>query len=106
MHNDSYFKTSLGTIHLFDTDDVRSVRAGYDAAKAVSSSVSTFKVPAMSGPWDKLAVIGHRSRQHILRDLGTETNHDEIARLHLELDAINRQYLKVGRVLPPQSVAA
>ncbi len=104
MPNDSYFKTLIGTFHFFTTEDLSSVRRAFDAAKAICGVVSVFRVPAMSGPWDKLGVIGHRTRQQILGDMSSTKDRDELARLKRELDGVSQQYLKVGRCLPPQSV--
>jgi len=103
--NDSYFKTAT-TFHFFDKEILSSVRRAYDGAKAVSHRVSVYRVPAMSGPWDKCGVIGHRARNAVLMDLSIESNEEEVAKLHAELDAIGRQFLAVGRLLPMQSVAA
>lgn len=104
--NLSYFKSWSGNLFFFNPRSLHEVRAAYDAAMATQEVVSMYTVPSMSGPWDKLPVIGHRPRTMILKDLGSPESSEEREALELELDSLARRFSASGRTLPLSAVAA
>lgn len=95
----SYFKGPNGKLQFFDDGDLKSIRTAYDRSQATS----VYTVPRISGPWDRVAIIGHRSRRQILADLIMYPSDES---LYDELTAISERYNEVDRVAPPTVVAA
>ncbi len=100
----NYFKSN-GVFFPF-IDNVRtSADTAYKAASAVGVPC-IYRPTPVPGPWDAVAVIGHRPRAAIFADIANTQNDDaELDRLHGELGALHEVFLASGRVIPLSAVA-
>ena len=94
--NNNYF--AVGTRHFFfnDRDAVSTTRA-FDRARATGPYVTMFLVPRRPGPWDKLAVVGHRQRSIIIHDLHVTQDDTKRYFLREELFHLEQAYVRSGR---------
>lgn len=98
-YSDNYFKSSTGHIFFFADSIPESIELAFEAV-CLCGEPSVYRPVAIAGPWDRAKIIGHRARGDILRDLHTETEKEELNRLHSELIALQICYLGAGRAVP------
>ncbi len=102
----NYFRTSDGCVFPF-TDGTLQTDSAFAAAKATGLAVCVFKATKNPGPWDRVAIVGHRLSGEILRDLDRARTNKSIVALLDEMLALTDCYLNAGRRnAPPQAVAA
>lgn len=96
-----------GLYFFFNSSDRPGTQKAFDLARAAGPRVAVYTVPKNPGPWDRIGLVGHRSRSEILKDLAGSTAPLAIDFLREELDRRDVAYLKAGRLtVPPQAVAA
>lgn len=96
----SYFKVKSGQLFFFENTIPESIQNAYDQAMALGKPVSIYAVAKCPGPWDKLAIIGHRSRAVLLDELSRTKDTTDSFFLQEELVAIARCYERAGRMAP------
>lgn len=94
----------------FNGAKVTETQAAFDKALRLASNdtsrLSMYAVPFNAGPWDRIALIGHRLRGDILADIANTPDPLEAALLNDELDDLDNKYLNAGRDTIPLAVAA
>ncbi len=90
----------------FAANSPESAQDAFDRARLEGKPLSIFNVTPFAGPWDRVNIIGHRSRADILQDLGRTNDDDNRFWLSEELQAVNARYQDAGRAVPITSVAA
>lgn len=78
----------------------------YEEAKKLNLPIGIMQPTRRPGVWDRVQIIGHRPRRQIVEDLKRCRTEDSKARLHVELDALEKCYTDAGRTFLPLMVAA
>lgn len=92
----NYFRSQDNIFTFNDRDRVDTERA-FDLARAGDATVCVFKVPKVHGPWDKVAIVGHRLRASITFDVKRTKDTDRLYWLQEELRNLDREYTNAGR---------
>lgn len=95
---DNYFKV-LGHTFFFVSSIPESIEEAFELANLLGDPCIYTPV-SQPGEWDFCNVIGHRSYGEIDRDLKNETNEEDLALLHDEMQALKDCFDNVGRQLP------
>lgn len=96
MAHNSYFKISDNFFFFNDADMTDTVRA-FNLALAAGTNVSVYRVPTVSGPWNKIGIVGYRMRGDILAELATTTDAERQLYLREELCHLDRAYVRAGQ---------
>lgn len=101
----NYFKVSSGQFIFFNGSKVADTSNAFSRAlllvKNDLSKISVYQLPDNGGPWDRVAIIGHRRRGEILGDIAGERNALELETRQAELDRLDRLYYAAGRDIVP-----
>ncbi len=106
MTTDNYFKTFDGGVFFFSSRNKESITRAYELVLSLDPFPSVWKPVRRSGKWDGVSLIGHRALGVILRDIDTETDPKEMARLDRELNLLQARYTDIDRSMPLCAVAA
>jgi hypothetical protein len=105
----NYFvsQTDKGPKYFFFNGDMPgSVTKAWNKAKKANRNPAVFRPTGVAGPWDNAPVVGHRPRMQIINDISFATEKDDLEALGHELSQLHEEFARVGRVVPPQAVAA
>jgi hypothetical protein len=100
----------VGKLLFFFEDTVlESIEEAFEIASACGGPMSIYRPTPLAGPWDGVALVGHRSAADILDDIGRQAKKEKgrkIPRLKEELLALEYAWRAVrGPVVPVQSAA-
>lgn len=106
----NYFRCAERLYFFVDTIP-ESIESAFEIASLTGETVTIFRPCPIAGPWDRLPIVGHRSRGAILKDIAAEEAKEsidvgELLLLNEELKNYDNLFHSVGRDTVPLQVAA